>query len=113
MEIGMENGKKINGKAVASLVVSCIAVLNCLFWYLAILCGVVGVVLGILALRSENKRQQDLAVAGIVVGGTGFALGVVAAVLYILLFSSGGGVPDWENSTDTALMAIRNMIWYF
>ena len=57
--------------------------------------------------------QQDLAVAGIVVGGTGFALGVVAAVLYILLFSSGGGVPDWENSTDTALMAIRNMIWYF
>lgn len=110
----MENGKKINGKAVASLVVSCIAVLNCLVWYLAILCGIIGVVLGILALRSENKRQQDLAVAGIVVGGTGFALGVVAAVLYIVLFSSGGGgVPDWEYGADTALMAVRSVSVYF
>lgn len=108
----MENSNKANGKAIASLIVSCVAVLNCMLWYLAILCGVIGVVLGILALRGENKRHQDLAVAGIVVGGTGLALGIVAAVLYIMLAASGsggGGVPDWGEGTDAALMAMRSL----
>ena len=106
----MENGNKVNGKAIASLVVSCIAVLNCCVWYLAILCGVVGIVLGILALRGENKRQQDLAVAGIVVGGTGLALGIVSAVLYIMMSTTGGNTsPDLPNSQDTVLMAMQEI----
>lgn len=90
----METGNRLNGKAVASLIVSCISVINCCIWYLAILCAVIGIVLGVLALRDGSKKQQDLAVAGIVVGGVGLALGVVIAVLTIMIMSaSGDGMP--------------------
>lgn len=112
MEENMETHNKPNGKAIASLVVSCVSVINCCVWYLAILCAVVGIVLGILALRGDNKRQQELAVAGIVIGGVGLALGIVVAVLYILMYSAAGdgsleSVPD---GTDTVLMAVKSIL---
>ena len=61
----METNNRPNAKAIASLAASCISVLNCCLWQLAILCAVFGIVLGIIALREENPRQKDLAVAGI------------------------------------------------
>lgn len=108
----METGNRLNGKAVASLIVSCISVINCCIWYLAILCAVIGIVLGVLALRDGNKKQQDLAVAGIVVGGVGLALGVVIAVLTIMIMSaSGDGMPGGgPDGTDTVLMAVKSIL---
>lgn len=111
----MNTYNRPNGKAIASLVVSCISVLNCCMWYLAILCAVVGIVLGILALRDDNKKQQDLAVAGVVVGGVGLALGIVIAVLYIMIYSAAGdgsleSVPD---GADTVLMAVKGILQMF
>lgn len=100
----METKNRPNGKAIASLVVSCISVLNCCVWYLAIACGVIGVVLGVLALRDDYEYQKDLAVAGVVVGGVGFALGVVSALLFILLFSASGDGTIQNGGTDTVLM---------
>lgn len=99
-----------NGKAIASLIVSCVGTLNCCLWYIGIICGAVGVVLGILALRDENKNQRDLAVAGVVVGGVAIALGIVAAVLYIMLATAGGTISNPPASgSDTALFAIKNL----
>lgn len=106
----MEQKNSTNGKAIASFIVSCVALLSCCVWYVAVLCGVAGIVLGILALRGDNKAQQDLAIAGIVVGGTGLAVGIVAAVLYIMLFSAAGdGSYTPKDSSDTVLAAVRSL----
>lgn len=109
----MENNYSANGKAIASLVVSCVSVLCCCAWYVSILCGVIGIVLGILALRGENRRHLDLAVAGIVVGSTGLALGIVSAVLFILFFSVQDSAPELQDGSDTVLMAVRSIINVF
>lgn len=108
----MEINKKRNTKAIVSLIVSCISVLNCCMWYLAILFAVVGIVLGILALREDNKAQQDVAVAGIVVGGVGLSLGIVTAVLYIMLFSAtgDGSLQNAPVDTDTVMMLVRRIM---
>lgn len=110
----MENNYGSNGKAIASLVVSCVSVLCCCIWYISILCGVISIVLGILALRGDNKRHQDLAVAGIVVGSTGTAIGIASAVLYIMMIYSAQGnqPPALQDGSDTVLMAVRNMMHY-
>lgn len=109
----MESQNNPNGKAIASLVVSIVAfVCGCCAWYLAILCGAIAVVLGVLALRGENKRQTDLAIAGIVVGGTGIAMGIVAAVLYICVFMAAGEMDPVKikDGSDEVLMAVANMM---
>lgn len=112
MRKSMETRNRLNGKAIASLIVSCISVVYCCVWYLAILCAVIGIVLGVLALRDGSNKQQDLAVAGIVVGGVGLALGIVIAVLTIMIISaSGDGMPDsGPAGTDTVLMAVRSIL---
>ena len=71
--------KKINGKAVVSLILSCLSVLCCFAWYLAIIVGMIGVVLGIIAYRESEGGQRDLAIAGIIVGAVGMSLGIVSA----------------------------------
>lgn len=103
----METNSRPNGKAIASLIVSCIAVLSCCIWYLTILFAVVGIVLGILALRDEsNKKNLDLAVAGIVVGAVALAFAVATAVLCIMLYSVMNGGISNGSGTDQVLMAI-------
>lgn len=112
----MESQNSPNGKAIASLVVSIVAfVCGCCAWYLGILCGAVSVVLGVLALRGENKRQTDLAIAGIVVGATGLAMGIVSAVLYIMLFMAADEMDPvkLKEGLDTALMAVTNVMSIF
>ncbi len=111
----MEQNSNLNGKAIASFIVSCVALLSgCCVWYIAVVCGVVAIVLGILALREASHRQQDLAIAGIVVGATGLAVGIVAAVLYIMLFSaSGDGSYTPKDTSDTVLMAVRGLAGFF
>ncbi len=100
----MEQNSNLNGKAIASFIVSCVALLSgCCVWYIAVVCGVVAIVLGILALREGSHRQQDLAIAGIVVGATGLAVGIVAA--------DGSYTP--KDTSDTVLMAVRGLAGFF
>lgn len=88
----METNNRPNTKAIASLVMSCLSVINCCLWQLAILCAVVGIVLGILALRDENPKHKDLAIAGVVVGAVGLALCVAIVVLSIYMYSASGEI---------------------
>ena len=95
--------KKINGKAVVSLILSCLSVLCCFAWYLAIIVGMIGVVLGIIAYRESEGGQRDLAIAGIIVGAVGMSLGIVSVVLYIMLTS---GPADSLQTTPVSPSAI-------
>lgn len=106
----METNNRPNTKAIASLVMSCISVLNCCLWQLAILCAVIGIVLGIIALREENPRQKDLAVAGIVVGAVGLTLSITLVVVSIMLYSEGGVDPGTVPAGDDTVMAALR-IW--
>lgn len=107
----METNNRPNTKAIASLAASCISVLNCCLWQLAILCAVVGIVLGIIALREENPRQKDLAIAGIVVGAVGLTLSITLVVVSIMLYSEGGVVDPGSvpAGKDTIMASLR--IW--
>lgn len=82
----MEN--RTNGKAIASIIVAVLSVLCCCMWIVSLILAVVAVVLGILALRGENKNQEDAAIAGIIVGAVGFTLALTVAVMYILMFAN-------------------------
>jgi predicted Co/Zn/Cd cation transporter (cation efflux family) len=48
--------------------------------------GLAAIVLGIFAQRDNFAPKSDLAIAGIVVGAVGFALGIAVAVCYIIIY---------------------------
>ena len=76
--------KKTNVKAVLSLVLSCLSIVCCCVWYVGMLLGLAAIILGIVSLRDSRFEKSDMAVAGIVVGSVGFALGAVVAIVNIV-----------------------------
>jgi Domain of unknown function (DUF4190) len=75
-----------NGKAVASLVTSLAGALCC-----APL-GIVGVILGVIAMRETRSTGQDghgLAMAGTIVGGVLVLFAVLGVLAYVALIASG------------------------
>ncbi len=113
----MEINNKPNGLAIASLIISCVAILSCCIWQFQIFLGVWAVVLGILSLRNGNKNYADLGIAGIVVGAVAVALGIAIAVMSILMLTSTGTAapesvtPDTfqrgQEATDSIMMSLR------
>ena len=81
----MQDQWKANGKAIVSLILSILSILCCCVWYVSLILGVIGLILGILGYRDENPNQKDVAIAGIVIGATGIALGVATAVISIFI----------------------------
>lgn len=70
----------INGKAIASLVTSLIGLLCC------VIPAVVGIVLGVLAMRETKRTGQDghgLALAGVIVGALAVAFGVIVMITFL------------------------------
>lgn len=78
---------KTNVKAIISLVLACLSLVCCCIWYVGMIFGIAAVVLGILAMRDNHVKKTDVAIAGIVVGGVGVAMGIAVAILYILVYS--------------------------
>ena len=78
----------MNRPAVFSLVVAILSLVCCVFWYASLLFGVSAIVLGIFGLRSPNPRQEDAAIAGIIVGAAGVLLGCAVAGALIFLTST-------------------------
>jgi hypothetical protein len=95
--------KKTNVKAIVSLILGCLSIVCCCVWYVGMLFGLVAIVLGILAQRDNFVPKSDLAIAGIVVGAVGFALGFATAMCYILIYT---GI------TDGAISAAQNISVY-
>ncbi len=84
--------KPINGLALAAMILGIVSasmtVMCCgwLGWVAAIITGIVGVILGIVALKKKGKSKR--AVAGIVTGSVGIFLAIVFMVLMGMLFKT-------------------------
>jgi hypothetical protein len=81
------------GLAIASLVVSCSAILGFCTWGIAGVLGIVGAILGHVArsrLKHNGKAGAGLALAGIIGGWVLAALSAVVAVLIILVVVHSG-----------------------
>jgi Domain of unknown function (DUF4190) len=85
------------GLAIASLVVSCAAVIGLCTWGLGGVLGIVGAILGHVArarLKHNGRAGAGLALAGIIVGWALAAISAVILVLVGVLFIRGGNTPD-------------------
>ncbi len=94
---------KTNVKAVVSLVIACLSVVCCCIWYAGMLLGLAAVIVGVLALRDNQVEKSDMAIAGIVVGGVGFAMGAAVAIIYLLVYS---GIAEGSLSASLAVMPL-------
>jgi hypothetical protein len=75
-----------NGKAIASLVMSVTG------WLCCAPLALVGLILGVIALRETKRTGQDgygMALAGTIIGGLFVAAGLVVMLFYIALMVSG------------------------
>jgi hypothetical protein len=75
-----------NGKAIASLVTSVAG------WLCCAPLAVVGLVLGVIAMRETKRTGQEgygMALAGTIIGGLFVAAGLIVMLLYIALMVSG------------------------
>ena len=80
------------GMAVSSLVLGIVSIVLMCLWYVSIPCGIVGLVLGILA---KKKGQKGMATAGIVLSIIGLVLVVVFFILAAIGVSMlGAGLSD-------------------
>jgi hypothetical protein len=70
-----------NGKAIASLVTSLIGLACCM------LPGIVGIILGVMAMREIKQTGQEghgMALAGVIIGGVALAFGAIGIVFMII-----------------------------
>lgn len=81
------------GMAVASLVLGIISVVLFCVWYLSLPCAVVGLILGILSLKSSGR---GMAIAGLVLSIIALAI----AVVMIILAASAASFLNSLNWTD-------------
>jgi Domain of unknown function (DUF4190) len=82
--------RSTNGLAVASLITSVVGLATFLCYGLGIFAGVVGAILGHVArrqIRSTGQEGAGLALAGIIVGWIGAAMGVLGALLLVAVWS--------------------------
>lgn len=69
------------GLSVASMVLGIVSILFCCcFWYISLPCGLVGLILGAIAIKKNNKGK-GMAIAGLVLSIVSLALVVVTIVL--------------------------------
>lgn len=94
---------KTNVKEIISLILACLSIICCCVWYAGMLLGLAAVILGILAIRDNTVKSGDIAIAGIVVGGVGFALGAAVAIILMLVYS-GVAAGVTSASVGTTLM---------
>jgi Domain of unknown function (DUF4190) len=81
------------GLAIASLVVSCVSALGLCAYGIGGLLGIVGAILGHVArrrIRVSGADGEGMALAGVIVGWVAAAIGVLAVVGIVLLFTLGG-----------------------
>lgn len=75
-----EGGKK--GKSIASLILSIVSVLFSCAWYIALPCGITGLILGILGRKKENAK--GMALTGIILSAIGILISLVVGVIAII-----------------------------
>lgn len=88
--------KQTNGLAIASLIVSIIGLLFCCCYGVpAIICGIAGLILGIMA---NKKGKSGMATAGIIISIVSLVFGVLYVVLMIVGIMGAGGLEEALNA---------------
>jgi Domain of unknown function (DUF4190) len=85
---GFAQPVRTEGLAIASLVVSCVSVAGLCVWGIASVLGILGAIFGHVArsrIRSSGARGNGMALAGIIVGWTSAAIGLLMVALFITL----------------------------
>lgn len=74
--------KKNNGLAIASMILGIVSLVgSCCIWYLTIPCAVVGLILGIIALKNG---KDGMAIAGIVMSAIGLAIALLVVIFVVI-----------------------------
>jgi len=84
-----------SGKAIASMVLGIVSLALFCFWYLAIPCAIVGLVLGVLSMK-KKENGHGMAVAGVVMSIVAVAIAVILVILVavgVSMFSN----MDWSS----------------
>ena len=71
--------------ATASMVLGIVALVFCWFWYLSIPCGIIGLVLGIVA---QKAGKIGMATAGIITSIIAIVIAVVIIIIAVIFVSS-------------------------
>lgn len=88
---------KKSGMGIAAMVCGIASIVFCFVFYIGIPCGIVGLVLGIVANR---KEKSGMALAGIITGAIGTALSIFILVVLIGEFAT-GYYSNWWDFTDS------------
>ena len=86
----MEINKTKHGFAVASLVLGIVSVVLCCCTWVGIVCGIVGLVLSILARKAGNT--ETICKAGLILSIIGLALSIILLILSLAL----AGSPQYQ-----------------
>jgi hypothetical protein len=83
--------QRTSGKAIAALVLGIVSV--CIAAYLGVICGVIGLVLGILGMKEVDRNPQavkgkGMAIAGVVLGSIGIVLQIIFLFIFGLAFAA-------------------------
>lgn len=89
-----------NGLAIASLVVGIVAAVSWFIPVWGLLVGIAAVVLGFLGVRKLNGK--GMAIAGIITGGFGAALGLIVTALFVV------GIIASSNINNSARQSLEN-----
>ncbi|HUR25080.1 MAG TPA: DUF4190 domain-containing protein [Candidatus Thermoplasmatota archaeon] len=90
--------QKTSGKAIAALVLGIVSV--CFALYLGIICGVIGLILGVLGMKEIDRnphamKGKGMAIAGIVLGSIGILVQLVMLLFFgAILMSFGECIQD-------------------
>lgn len=78
----MENTTSKHGYAVASLVLGILSIVLCCCYYIGLVCGIVGLVLSVVA--KKNGNDEGINKAGLVLNIIGVSIGAIFVILLII-----------------------------
>jgi len=84
------------GMSVASMVLGIVSIVLCCFWYIGVICAVIGLVLGIVSIK-KGPSGKGMAIAGIILSCITLLL-----VILILAFSNSSSYTELINSFSEA-----------
>ncbi|RLE39587.1 DUF4190 domain-containing protein [Candidatus Woesearchaeota archaeon] len=79
------------GLAIAGMVLGIVSIVFSWAWFIAIICGIVGLVLSLVALKKIKARQAEgkgMAIAGLVCSIVGIAIGVAIVIITAVVIGS-------------------------
>ena len=81
------------GLAITSMVLGIVGLVFCWVWWLGLPASIVGLILGIVALKKGQPR--GMALAGIITAGVALALAVIVTIIILILVFSVMGVTSY------------------